>query len=246
MLTVEQKQAWNDSGFFVIEGFADPSLCEAMLDRVRELAQAKLHGEDIAVYIAEEPKLAASASPDALERVGKVFKLHDDTVFAEFARDPRVLDLVGGVLGPRLDCFLSQFIFKNPGALGQPWHQDSHYFPFEPDHQVGVWLSVTKATIENGCLWVLPGSHIERVHDHVPDRREYAQGGYVEIVDHDMAAGVPVLMDPGDVLFFDSHVMHRSTDNESNGIRAAMVYHYSPTGTVRHHENAIYDWITVR
>ena len=39
-------------------------------------------------------------------------------------------------------------------------------------------------------------------------------------------------MDPGDLLLFDSHLMHRSTDNESDGIRAAMVYHYAAAGTV--------------
>ena len=65
---------------------------------------------------------------------------------------------------------------------------------------------------------MLPGSHREPVHEHVPDRRPDANYGYVEIVDHDMAASVPVLMDPGDLLLFDSHLMHRSTDNESDGV----------------------------
>ena len=94
--------------------------------------------------------------------------------------------------GPSLDCFLSQFIFKNPGAWGQPWHQDSYYFPFDPARPiVGVWLAVTEATLENGCLHVLPGSHREPVHEHVPDRRPNANYGYVEIVDHDMAGVGP-------------------------------------------------------
>ena len=81
---------------------------------------------------------------------------------------------------------------------------------------MGVWLAVSEATLDNGCLHVLPGSHTEPVHTHVPDRREGANYGYVEIVDHDMAASVPVLMAPGDVLVFDSHLMHRSTDNLSS------------------------------
>ncbi len=147
-----------------------------------------------------------------------MFKLHRDTVFADFARSEAVTDLVAELIGPRLDCFLSQFIFKNPGAWGQPWHQDSFYFPFEPPRPItGVWLAVTEATLTNGCLHVLPGSHREPVHEHVPDARPGANYGYVEIVDHDMAASVPVLMDPGDLLLFDSHLMHRSTDNESDG-----------------------------
>ena len=160
-----------------------------------------------------EANLAGSGgNPEDL--VSKIFRLHRDGVFAAFAADPRVTDHVVDLVGPHLDCFLSQFIFKNPGAWGQPWHQDSYYFPFEPARPVvGVWLAVTEATLENGCLHVLPGSHREPVHEHVPDRRPDANLGYVEIVDHDMAAAEPVLMDPGDLLLFDSHLMHRSTDN---------------------------------
>ena len=95
-----------------------------------------------------------------------------------------------------------------------------------------MWLAVTEATLENGCLHVLPGSHREPVHEHVPDRRPGANYGYVEIVDHDMDAAVPVLMEPGDLLVFDSHLMHRSTDNMTDGIRAAMVYHCCGAGTI--------------
>ena len=109
-----------------------------------------------------------------------------------FAASASVTDLLVDLIGPSLDCFLSQFIFKNPGAWGQPWHQDSFYFPFEPARPiVGVWLAVSEATLENGCLWVLPGSHHEAIHEHVGDRRPGANYGYVEIVDHDMDGAIP-------------------------------------------------------
>ena len=145
-------------------------------------------------------------------------RLHRDGVFEAFAAGTTCSTGSSDLIGPELDCFLSQFIFKNPGAWGQPWHQDCFYFPFDPARPiVGVWLAVTEATLENGCLHVLPGSHREPVHEHVPDRRPDANYGYVEIVDHDMAGAVPVLMEPGDLLLFDSHLMHRSTDNESDG-----------------------------
>jgi len=179
-----------------------------------------------------------------------VFKLHRDTVFAEFAHSAEVVDPVSELITPDIDVFLSQFIFKTPGAWGQPWHQDSFYFPFEPARPVvGVWLAVSAATLTNGCLHVLPGSHTEPVHTHVPDRRPGANYGYFEIVDHDMAASEPVLMDPGDLLVFDSHLMHCSTDNESDGIRAAMVYHYAAAGTIDHTDEyfpTINDWVPAR
>ena len=109
-----------------------------------------------------------------------------------------------------------------------------------------MWLAVTEATLENGCLQVLPGSHREPIHEHVPDRRPGANLGYVEIVDHEMSAAQPVLMSPGDLLVFDSHLMHRSTDNVSDGIRAAMVFHYCRAGTVERQPNAINQFTPAR
>jgi ectoine hydroxylase-related dioxygenase (phytanoyl-CoA dioxygenase family) len=250
-LTDPQRDEFGDQGFVRLDGFADPSVGDAMLERVVDLVHRSDRGEAIdPAFVMMETQASFDGRP-VEDRVGKVFRLARDPVFHEFARRPDVLAPVRDLLATEdISNFLSQFIFKNPGAWGQPWHQDSYYFPFEPARPVvGVWLAVTAATLENGCLHVLPGSHREPVHEHVPDRRPDAQYGYVEIVDHDMAAAVPVLMEPGDLLLFDSHLMHRSTDNASAGLRAAMVYHYAPTGTVDRTEAVrgytINDWIDI-
>jgi ectoine hydroxylase-related dioxygenase (phytanoyl-CoA dioxygenase family) len=96
---------------------------------------------------------------------------------------------------------------------------------------------------------VLPGSQREPVHAVEPDKRPHAQYGYVEITDHDMRGEVPVLLQAGDLLVFHGHLMHKSTDNRSSGMRAAMVYHYGEAGTVdRTFENKGYtinDWLPV-
>jgi ectoine hydroxylase-related dioxygenase (phytanoyl-CoA dioxygenase family) len=173
-----------------------------------------------------------------------VFRLHREPLFHQFVARPDVLAIGHDLLSPHLDCFLSQFIFKNPGAWGQPWHQDEWYFPFDRHPQVGLWLAVTEATLDNGCLWVLPGSHAEPVHDHIADRRPGANYGYVEIVDHDMAGATPVTMQPGDLLVFHSRLMHRSTDNRSDRIRAAMVFHLAEHGTIdRSERSPVNDWV---
>ena len=246
-LTRGQRAQYDEQGFVRLRGYTGPEVCERMLERVVALARAHAGGDrDAPGLVLPEANLAGSGgNPEDL--VSKIFRLHRDGVFAAFAADPRVTGSLVDLIGPRLDCFLSQFIFKNPGAWGQPWHQDSFYFAFEPARPIiGAWLAVTEATFENGCLHVLPGSHREPVHEHVPDRRPNANLGYVEIVDHDMAAAEPVLMDPGDLLLFDSHLMHRSTDNESTGIRAAMVFHYAATGTVDNGPRLVNDFVTVR
>lgn len=248
-LSGEQRRSWERDGFFRVEGFAGRDICEAMLDRAIDIARRAAAGEDVLpAFVMRETQADFGERPTAAEElVAKIFRLHRDTVFHDFAVSREVTDLVAGLLGPDLDCYLSQFIFKNKGAWGQPWHQDSYYFRFEPARPIaGVWLAVTEATLDNGCLHVLPGSHTEPVHEHVPDRRPGALHGYVEIVDHDMAGARPVLMQPGDLLVFDSHLMHRSTDNVSDGIRAAMVYHYARAGTVDMARHPVNDFMPAR
>jgi ectoine hydroxylase-related dioxygenase (phytanoyl-CoA dioxygenase family) len=252
-LTPAQRARYDEAGYLLVPGLADAEVCAAMLDRVIAIARAKAAGgpagpadRSPGLVLPESNLAGGPGEPEDL--VSKVFGLHRVEPFAGFAAGRPLTDRLAGLIGPRVDCFLSQFVFKNPGAWGQPWHQDSYYFPFEPARPiVGVWLAVTEATLGNGCLHVLPGSHREPVHEHVPDRRPRANIGYVEIVDHDMTGAVPVLMEPGDLLLFDSHLMHRSTDNTSDGIRAAMVYHYAATGTkVLAAKSPVVDFDTVR
>ena len=249
-LSARHAAAWDRDGFFLVKEFSPPDVCDAMLRRAIDLAR-EADGRGVAgtAIVHPERNLADSMGSEALaeERVSKVFKVHRDSVFHEFATQPDLVASVQHLLGPDIDCFLSQFIFKNPGAWGQPWHQDAFYFPFDRGPQVGVWLAVTEATLANGCLEVVPGSHLEPVHEHLLDRRPNANQGYVEILDHDMSGERPVTMAPGDLLIFHSHLMHRSKDNNSSAIRAAMVYHFGERGTVdlAEHPAPINDWMPV-
>jgi hypothetical protein len=247
-----ERESWERDGFVILPGFAKPDVLEAMGTRIVEMTRAADGGGHIGdAYVVPELSLADRERPE--DRTSKVFRVHRcEPLFHQFASDARLLDCVESLIGPELDCFLSQFIFKLPGALGQPWHQDAFYFPFDRGPQVGVWLAVTDSTPDNGPLWVLPGSHREDVHDVVADRREHANFAYVEIIDHDTSEAAPVLMQAGDLLLFHSHLMHRSTDNDSDGKRAAMVYHYGEAGTVDHSKEKFgivppnIDWMPVR
>src|SRR5262249_28401872 len=151
MLSPEQSAAFEREGSFVVPRFADPSVLKEMLERVSELCTRVEAGAPVADALRLAEPALRDAPGSAPERTWELFRvLPHEPVFTAFCRDPRLLALVSGLLGPELDCFLSQFIFKNPGALGQPWHQDAFYFPFDRRPQVGVWLAVTAATLENG------------------------------------------------------------------------------------------------
>lgn len=219
-------EQWRRDGYFIVPGLFDADESAAMIDWAIDAARTPPEG---ILALPEGNVWAGARQPE--HHVAKVFRIHTRAPFQDVALDSRMLDLVEPILGPDFDLFLSQFIFKWPEAYGQPWHQDSFYFPYDPDRQVGVWIAANRASIANGCLWVVPGSQVEPVHEHVPDDRPNATQAYTKIVDHDMSARIPVEMEPGDVLVFDSHLMHMSTDNQTDDLRAALVCHYSVAGT---------------
>jgi phytanoyl-CoA hydroxylase len=242
ILTTEQRQAWDRDGFFIQRKLVpteDVARIEAeVIGRIRSDPPsahpgkaAYNSGNDCLITVETAPTSVVSNPEDLIT---KVFNCHVDGQTYATSQSQPVTDYVADLLGPELMCFQSQFIFKNPGVIGQPWHQDSYYFHFTQQPQIGVWVALSRATLENGCLWVLPGSHREKIQRHVPDRRPEANKGYLEIVDHDFAGRVPVLMEPGDVLFFHSYLMHMSTDNHARERRAAMVYHYGRADTKYH------------
>jgi ectoine hydroxylase-related dioxygenase (phytanoyl-CoA dioxygenase family) len=255
-LTSSQHAAFDRDGCVVVREFAEVAISGAIHDAAVALARRNAIEPSSGAeqpFVLPEANLRDAAVANAEEAVSKVFRVHREEPFRAFATDSDLAEMVTQLLGTEreaVSCFLSQFIFKNPGAWGQPCHQDSFYFPFTPMRPVvGVWLACTDATIENGCLWIVPGSHREPIHEHVPDRRPNANVGYVEIVDHDLSSAVPVEMHAGDLLLFDSYLMHFSTDNKSSRPRTAMVYHYAPTAiddrTVAVRGYTINDWMPI-
>ncbi len=252
-LTTEQCRAWTDDGFFLLRTAVPLDVCEEIdsfvLETVRRMDREG-HRLDAALVSAgsftvpEENFPARVQLPE--DKVSKLYNLHRKDRFRHLARRDDLGRIMAGLLGPDVDVFNSQYIFKNPGAWGQPWHQDSLYFAFDRFPQVGLWLATSRATVENGCLFVLPGSHREPLHEHLPDSRPGANLGYLEIRDQDFARETAIPMEPGDVLVFHSFLMHRSADNASSERRTALVYHYGAAGT-RHTglPSPTVDWMPV-
>ena len=260
MTAEERRAAWNECGYFIERGLLDAGQVKALEDevvaRIRSDPPEAHPGETLYAagpnYAIFPEKVPSPSAVNPEDRIAKVFNCHAEGLARAVAKRADIVERVAEIIGGDLDCFQSQFIFKNPGVIGQPWHQDSYYFRFDRQPQVGVWVALSRATLDNGCLWVLPGSHKGPVHEHIPDRRPEANRAYTEIVSEDDSARIPALMEPGDVLFFHSFLMHMSTDNVADERRAAMVYHYARAGTrtenaeVAERLSHVNRWIPVR
>jgi len=253
-LSLTQKQSWNEKGFILIPNFFPEDKCieinQTVIDIVRSMvgnSEEFNHAYIDQGHIGIREMKPSHKIENIEDEMSKVFRLHQTGIFNEFIKRDDLLNIVEDILGENIDCFLSQFIFKNPGAWGQPWHQDSSYFPFDRAPQVGAWLATSAATKENGCLVILPGSHKEVIHEHLPDDRPGSNYGYTEIKDHDFKKEMPLFLNTGDLLLFHSFLMHKSYDNKSNNRRTAMVYHFAETGTdFGELDSPTNEWISVR
>jgi ectoine hydroxylase-related dioxygenase (phytanoyl-CoA dioxygenase family) len=240
----ENAAQWLENGYILLRGFYSESECKLITDAAIDSAK-KIMESGVEVRPSYYYKQGSYTVPEENfrdcegrfeESLSKIYNLHREDVhgtdiFQRFCQNESLNRIVSGILGDNVDCFNSQFIFKNPGALGQPWHQDSLYYNFDRAPQVGVWLATSKATVSNGCLYVAPGSHKEPIHFHEKDPRQSANLGYVEICDYDFSDQVAVTMNVGDVLIFHSLLMHKSIDNSSDNRRSAMVFHFADRDT---------------
>ena len=173
---------------------------------------------------------------------------HDHTMNAGSAvfgllTNPRLLDIVESVIGPEIYSNPVQHTRIKPPAHSLPeavtdsniaattWHQDAGVVNPEADetHMLTVWLAVTDATVENGCLIVERASHREDLTPHCPGTAASATTYIPEaIIDWDRV--VPLEVRAGGVVLLHKLTEHGSLDNRSDGIRWSFDLRYQPIG----------------
>jgi ectoine hydroxylase-related dioxygenase (phytanoyl-CoA dioxygenase family) len=138
----------------------------------------------------------------------------------------KIVDVLTRVVSPNLKCMQSMLFVKAPGKKGQSWHQDEFYIPTRDQSLVGAWIAIDDATIDNGCLWIIPGRPrymMPRVNNDSP---EYAD---VDTIDVSLQKEqmIPVEVKSGAVVFFNGYTLHSSQRNKTGDcFRTALVNHY--------------------
>ncbi len=140
-----------------------------------------------------------------------------------------IVDVLTQLIGPDVKCMQSMLFIKSSGKPGQAWHQDEYFIPTRDRSLTGGWIALDHATTENGCLWVIPGSHKHGVlwpqWDHDDDRFDCTGEAYnFPYSDED---AIPVEVTAGSIVFFNGYLLHRSLPNRAaSGYRRALVNHY--------------------
>ncbi len=186
--------------------------------------------------------LSASTAPDHIERAtvnGSALRgllaIHFPHKLSPLMRatlaHPAIIGVLQQIIGPDVKCMQSMLFVKNAGKPGQAWHQDETFIPTHDASLCGVWVALDEATVDNGCLWVQPGSHQQR---HLWPGQPCSDprfDGSPESTGWDSQrwpkeGGVAVEVPAGSVVFFNGFTLHRSLNNQrSSGFRRALVLH---------------------
>ncbi|MCB9564130.1 MAG: phytanoyl-CoA dioxygenase family protein [Kofleriaceae bacterium] len=257
MISVEQRARFEADGFLRLPGFVAPAACDALRTRAAALVDAVDADELGSVFSTRDQvrttddyfldsgdQVRCFLEEDAVDDAGRLRRdkalainkighaLHDlDPVFDGFSRTAELAALVAalGVDDPRL--MQSMYIFKQPFIGGEVRiHQDATFLHTEPPGVIGLWFALQDATVDNGCLWAIPGGHAGGL------RSRFVRDGRrtrMEVLDPtpwDEAELIPLEARQGDLIVLHGLAPHASRPNRSPTSRHAYTLHVVPGG----------------
>ncbi len=149
-----------------------------------------------------------------------------DDVSLQWLIDARIDEVMTGLLDKSPYAVQTMIYFKPPGSRGQALHQDNFYLKAEPGTCVAAWMALDRVDEANGCLQVVPGSHRWPI---LCTEKADTTVSFTDVTVPLPApdAAVPVVMEPGDVLFFHGALVHGSAPNvTTDRFRRALIGHY--------------------
>lgn len=216
---------YREKGFLVVEDVFSPAEVAELNADAASICRGE-HGPIAGV----DPALSVGTDEEVLARFLCIHFPHKlSPLMGRTLGHPGMVDVLTRIIAPDVKCMQSMLFIKSAGKPGQAWHQDEDFIPTRDNSLCGGWIALDDATVDNGCLWVLPGSHRPAVlwpqanHD---DRRFDCAQESVGFPWRDEDA-VPVEVRAGSVVFFNGYLLHRSLPNvKKTGYRRALVNHY--------------------
>lgn len=219
---------FHEQGYLIVENAFTAQEVQIALDGLFHLLSGAIEEFDGVQYERASAGVAIEdmSVEEKQDYVRKFMSFVDyDERLNELAHHPLLLALVERLIGEAPVLFQSMALLKPP-RLGRdkPWHQDAAYFQIELDAKVvGCWIALDEATIENGCMVIAPGSHLNGPVVHFR-RRDWQ----ICDTDVDNSGAVAVPLKPGGLLIFQSLLHHGTPPNDSGLRRRALQFHYRP------------------
>ncbi|MEV6036477.1 phytanoyl-CoA dioxygenase family protein [Nonomuraea sp. NPDC052116] len=225
MTNPDLKSPYERDGYLVLDRALDPGEVGELLEEAVRICRGEFG--DISGAL---PAGDADSDDDVLRRFLCVHYPHKlSGLMLDTMRHPAIVSALTSLIGPNVKAMQSMLFIKSEGEPGQAWHQDELFIPTRDRSLAAAWIALDDATVENGCLWVLPGSHRRGV---LYPNREHDDPRYDCTVESygfpfDDSDAVPVEVAAGSVVVFNGYLLHKSLPNTGRrGYRRALVNHY--------------------
>lgn len=227
-LSDEKVAEYQKNGFVKIEQLLQPDEVEEL----RALTDEAIEGD-----VLDRSKVgAAGYSAVFLQKVNMWRKAEQ---FRKFTLSKRIADVAARLMEvDKVRVWHDHLMVKLPEKTSKAtdWHQDFPYWPMEKSagSAMSVWIPMQDVTVENGCMWFVPGSHKFGMHEVVP----LGQDGIEDVLQLAEKKGfknlekVPVPLSKGDVTFHCGLTFHYAGPNKSDGRRRVLSIIYMPDGSV--------------
>ena len=249
------KRSFERHGFLILENLLRPATCARLIERMDKIVDRMDPCAEAAVFSTRDnPQSKERYFFDSARQISFFFEegasdekgrlkgdfrqsinkvghaLHDlDPEFNQFSRQKNFASIVEalGMAEPLL--VQSMYIFKPPRIGGEVrYHQDATYLWTEPQSCIGLWVALEDATIENGCLWGVPGSHLEpspRARYRCPKDGMVAEIEVLDDREWPKQASIAIEAYRGTVIILHGQFAHGSGPNRSDRSREAYSLH---------------------
>lgn len=225
-ITQQQIEDYQDQGFLVVEDFLSPDelaeLKSAVLKTVKELGDKKVAGGEVEMTDGNDYYAKVFTQKLNLWRINETVR--------RYMLDPGLGEAVSklsGVDGMRV--WHDQALIKQPWGNPTAWHLDAPYWAFHSRQTISIWIALEDATLQNGCLFFLPGTHKEATFENVTIGQNF--GGlftvYPQWAEREPACAA---MKAGTASFHNGLTAHGAGPNITPHTRAAMTCAFMPNG----------------
>lgn len=223
MLTDDQVKQFQKKGYLVFERLIQGeklSYYKGVFDDLVEQGRS---------LVKEQPHWTLELDETGKPRPGLLHKVQGvcvvDERVLELAKESAILDRVEALVGPDIDAFGTKFFPKLPhGGTSTHWHQDNYYFGTNSDRIISCGIYLEDADTENGCLRVIPESHLEmEIVEHT--KNPAMHGSWTDV---DESQAIDLVIPAGTVVVFSANLLHGSNDNFSDRTRYSTAWHYLP------------------
>ncbi len=220
MVAKELIEKYETEGFVVVPALFSAAEIAFSKEHFMALNDAAGHGHDI-----DNPNLLPDDDP--LKAYPRIIHSHRwDKLSLDWLLDERFRAWTTALLGIEPYAAQTMFYFKPPGARGQALHQDQKPLRVQPGTCLAAWMAVDDCDVENGCLQIVPRTHdLPMLCPIEADMSQSFSANTVPIPPGSQPE--PVIMNAGDVVFFNGQVIHGSFPNRSETrFRRALIAHY--------------------